>query len=418
LVEPLGVSGWLAFRPAARQETAKLMVALVEEMDTLFSQYPIDAIYSSEPRSYRRTPRGRRALARAIEDDRVERLTWATPSRGPGGPGRTGLADAQCLLTFPSKRFSQTVGSVSIVIQPNVQSAYLSLTQVVTSVLTQWFEPLGAVSAFVSHYGMVEGGEIGDHPLITRHERQSGIVLGPHAVERYLRGVFWAMGLGAQLCSYLGGQEAVLRNAPVARALSTGSGVWLLASDEPPGSRNDFVRLATYLAPLIGTANDIRAVETVADAGDTGQINWRQSEYAASEELAAVLEEAAALPSRELSTNMPVQKRVPIRGLRALLDLEADAALNLYLERPPTRPQLVRLVATMQAWYEQGVTGGFGGAGFHSLEGPTVDGRVVRWNADLGSADSERAIHSLATQLAVLPDVNVTQLVIGTNSTG
>jgi hypothetical protein len=72
----------------------------------------------------------------------------------------------------------------------------------------------------------------------------------------------------------------------------------------------------------------------------------------------------------------------------------------------------------MQAWYEQGVTGGFGGAGFHSLEGPTVDGRVVRWNADLGSADSERAIHSLATQLAVLPDVNVTQLVIGTNSTG
>lgn len=53
-------------------------------------------------------------------------------------------------------------------------------------------------------------------------------------------------------------------------------------------------------------------------------------------------------------------------------------------------PQLVCLVAAMQARYEEGFKGGFGRAGFHNLAQPTIDGRVIRWEADLGSSDAER----------------------------
>jgi hypothetical protein len=80
--------------------------------------------------------------------------------------------------------------------------------------------------------------------------------------------------------------------------------------------------------------------------------------------------------------------------------------------------RLVHLVAAMQAWYEEGFSRGFGGSGFLSLTGPTANARVIRWDADLGSADTEFPVGTLALRLAGLPDVKVTRLVLGAQSTG
>jgi hypothetical protein len=414
LPEPLGVSGWLAFPPTLRQQDIPLLLRLIEDIDTLLRPYPIGEIYSSEPRFYGRTPRGRRALAASVRAGRVGSLIWTTPSRGPGGPGLTRITDAQCTLSLHSTIFPAAAGSIAIVIQPGKQAAYPGLVEQVMTFLTTWFDPLNAASAFVSHYGIiVRRGEVGDHAQITRYERtsSSGTVSGWGAVRRYVRGVFWGMGLGPDLCNQLGGPAAVLHNAPMSRAWPLGTGVWLQASDEPPGAEADLARLATYIQPLLGTAADIRQ----ADAEDLAC--WHESHRTDSDDLAAIFEEAATIPHAPVPSSKPRQKRVPIRGLRALLDLEVGAALNGHLERPPTRPQLVRLVATMQAWYEEGFSGAFGGSGFHSLTGPTADARVIRWDADLGSADAELAVRALALRLASLPDVKVTRLVLGAPST-
>jgi hypothetical protein len=94
-----------------------------------------------------------------------------------------------------------------------------------------------------------------------------------------------------------------------------------------------------------------------------------------------------------------------------------DVALNLYLEAPPST-QLAELVATMDAWYIDGAGGGFGGVGFHGLDGPSVDGPIARWHVDLGSSDGERAIRALARRLGNLTDITVKRLVLGTETVG
>jgi hypothetical protein len=305
-------------------------------------------------------------------------------------------------------------GSIAIIIQPGYQSAYLGLVQKVTAFVTRWFDLLNAANAFVSHYGIVDGrGEVGDHPLITRYERAScGPVMGWHAVRRYVRGVFWAMGLGADLCNLLGGQAAILHNSPAARASELDAGVWLQASDEPPGTSDEIQRLADFVQPLLGTTADIRALDAEAKASQ------REPDDAGADAWAPIFEEAATLQQESLASSEFGQTPVPLRGLRALIDLEVDATVNLHLEEPPSRQQLVRLVATMQAWYEDGFSGAFGGEGLHSLGTPTLDGRVVRWKVDMGSADTEHAIRALAARLGDLTGVKVKRLVLGTESGG
>jgi hypothetical protein len=75
-------------------------------------------------------------------------------------------------------------------------------------------------------------------------------------------------------------------------------------------------------------------------------------------------------------------------------------------------------MATLYVRYEAGFQGDFGGTRFHDLTGPTVDGRVVGWHADLGSADGEREVKELSGRLARLKDPTVRRLVLGTESAG
>jgi len=67
----------------------------------------------------------------------------------------------------------------------------------------------------------------------------------------------------------------------------------------------------------------------------------------------------------------------------------------------------------MQAWYEEGFSGAFGGSGFHSLSGPTTDARVIRWDADLGSADAELAVRALVHRLTRWLGANLSDALMG-----
>jgi hypothetical protein len=52
------------------------------------------------------------------------------------------------------------------------------------------------------------------------------------------------------------------------------------------------------------------------------------------------------------------------------------------------------------------------------LNGPSLDGAVLRWSIDFGSSDALAAVHALAQRLANLPEVTVTEVALGTEELG
>lgn len=54
----------------------------------------------------------------------------------------------------------------------------------------------------------------------------------------------------------------------------------------------------------------------------------------------------------------------------------------------------------------------------HAIDGPSVDGRVMRWSVDLGSADAGRALRELAERLAEIAEIRVQRIVVGVETVG
>jgi hypothetical protein len=214
----------------------------------------------------------------------------------------------------------------------------------------------------------------------------------------------------------IGGRERVLHDAPVEIARAVNDGVWLQVSNGIP-TEHALARLAAYLSPVLDwAASDILAAN--AEGRDRRTAARRET---AVDDLSPLVMEAMAQARAEVTTDasVAVRKAVPIRGLHEFLDeLSVDVAIKIQLDQPPTREQLARLMATLYVWYEAGFQGEFGGKGFHDLTGPTIDGRVVRWHADLGSADGKRAIKELAGRLARVKDPAIRRLALGTDSAG
>jgi hypothetical protein len=102
---------------------------------------------------------------------------------------------------------------------------------------------------------------------------------------------------------------------------------------------------------------------------------------------------------------------VRVRGLRRL---EIDSALNIKLADPPTLLQQAIVEEVVDRWYEDGAEHGFGDGHLHYLNGPSLDGAVLRWSIDCGSSDALAAVHALAQRLANLPQVTVTEVALGT----
>lgn len=412
-VAPPWVSAWIAGPPALRDQP-ELLVSLTDDLLSLLAPFPIGPIYSSEPREYRLTTRGRSSLANAIRADRINTLVFAT---SPQPPLTTGLNRATALLALSSRQNGDQSTQLQLQLRPADPARFAPLARQVIDFVTRWFAELGAASAFVSTYNVTVNGEIGDSPVVTAHERRRGaIATGWTASCRYIRGAFWGTGLGSELCARLGGRERVLHDAPVEIARAVNDGVWLQVSNGIP-AEDALVRLAAFLSPVLDWA-----ASDILGANAEGRRQWEATRpETAADDLSPLLLEAMAQARAQVSTEASVAGRnaVPIRGLGQFLDeLGVDVAINIQLSEPPTRQQLAQLMATLYVWYEAGFQGEFGGKGFHDLTGPTIDGRVVRWHADLGSADGERAVKELAGRLARVRHLTVRRLVLGTDSAG
>lgn len=405
----MDVTAWLAGPPGLRGE-AELLTVLLDDLLRLLRPYGIRSVWTSEPRIYRTGSRGRALLAEALADGRVEGLVLDNRPV----VAEAGSANAHLRLgpsSEPDLAFLMT-----IVVRPALMNSPAQIAAQLTGFLLRWLGPLRAAAAFISYSWIQDGRRVGDQPLRTAYEEEHGLptLISWSALRRYARGAFWGTGLGPDLCAQLGGQVRVLREAPVALARPVDKGVWLQLSDSPPAEPAALAHLAAFLAPLLTwTREDVLAVESEAHGEEAIAKLIRSTSVKATAFLppAPTPETADASPAPLSSAS----QAVPIRGLR---DLEPETGLNVYLAAPPTPAQRATMETAMEAWYREGFNGHFGGTGFHDLTGPTVDGRVMRWHADFGSADARHAIRSLARRLAELPGATVERLVVGTEHAG
>ena len=175
------------------------------------------------------------------------------------------------------------------------------------------------------------------------------------------------MALGPDLCEELGRKERVLKNAPVAAARPLGNGVWLQASASPNSDSTILDPLRGYLAPLL---------------------SWTRTDTGGGPPPPATTEPARR-PTIYRESAQHIVGRIPTKFMP---NAGGDRGLNLYFAETPDPAQRTAIVEAVRKWYALGLTGGFGGSGFHKLNGPTIDGRVMRWRIDFGSADCRRTV--------------------------
>lgn len=391
-----GLTAWLGGPPGILVG-GDLVVSLLGDLIEIMRPYGVWEIGTSEPRTYGLSSRAQGQLAEALKAGRITDLGFVGGSVFDpwGGP----QVSVQVSLRSPyGNYFATTVG---LDIRRLTQAEAVTAAPILAELITRWFAPLQAAAAFVSDRPE-------DAAIITVHERSErrGSLLTWPAIGHFLRGVFWGMGLGPSLCARLGGRGRVLVEAPVAVARTIGEGVWLQVTPEPPAGEAALARLAAYLKSLLHwTPAERRALRPTSSSTST------TSETEADSLVSTPQRERDPALGREAGTRVTRGREVPISIIELI---DPDVCLNVYLRAAPSRSQQDAVERAMATWYERGFEGQFGRAGFHSLSGPTVDGRVMRWSVDLGSADSQRALEALAHSLGRLSSPRVQRVVVGT----
>lgn len=371
------VTLWLAMSPETATE-ASTALELIEDLFALLKPYGARSVWSSEPRTYHTGPAGRRALAEALSSGRIRDLVMAPPTKIRGVAAMVRLDPRLC-----------TAG-LNVRAEGEDDRRLVSTFNAGVPFLKKWFIRTNAASGFVSV-------DAHDYDIQTGYEAQlgQGVLSTWAAVQRFLRGVFWGMALGPSLTSRLGGIDTIARDAPAAVIEPLGHGVWLQATASPDSESQAGSPLATYLAPLLSWTRD-----DVAPTGVFETAELTRAEMPSGGDVSAAARRAA----------------VPVRFAR---NAGIDTGLNIHFRQAPDQTARERVSTVVQGWYAIGVSGGFGGRGFHELNGPTVDGNVMRWRIDFGSASVRPSVGSLASDLgqAVGPSI-VAGIVVGTEKAG
>ncbi|MBI4492109.1 MAG: hypothetical protein HY690_04890 [Chloroflexi bacterium] len=203
-----------------------------------------------------------------------------------------------------------------------------------------------------------------------------GARFGPNALERYVRGPGWGLWLTACHLEGLGGRARVLREAPVHRIVERPTGLWLeLTADPWDVPEEALARLASYLAPITPTVEQVHAVDP---------LGWPPPE-----EVEAVTEADAYAD----------YAGPPLRFEWLLLDGDT-VPINVHLAQQPAPEVAAALERAVLAWYNDGAQEAYGPGGFHDLRGPDWDELTVRWDVDMGPADYERGLDDLTRRLA------------------
>jgi hypothetical protein len=178
----------------------------------------------------------------------------------------------------------------------------------------------------------------------------------------------------------------------VALSRRLGRGVWLQAPSEPNSDSTILEPLRSYLGPLL---------------------TWTRADTGAPAPPPAATEPVDPTRINRLNDQLSHKVRpIPARFKR---DAGIDTGLNLHFAEAPTPAQRSAAEKVVGGWYVEGATGSFGGVGFHELTGPTLDGRVMRWRIDFGSADSRRAVRWISRELTGIPGApGIERIVIGT----
>lgn len=387
---PAGLTAWLAAPPRGDRD-ARPFQAVLDELIALAVAHGVRSALTDEPRSYRLTPRGRAALSEAIAAQRAHDVTLATPvhQRLDG--------DAVIYLRLQSRVRRELALDLGVTVIPGRREPWPRLLSHVTHLITHGFDPLDAGAAFVS-VRHSRGKEVsGDQPLVTAYEQSNHlppIVTWP-AIERFVRGVFWGMGLGPGLCARLGGPDRVAHEAPVPIAQRLGRGVWLQTSEAPPAQHAALSRLAEYLVPVLPRSQD------------------------------DVLAVQPALPIHRVASGPPRRSRPAPRrsGLSIPVRFqgrdEKVAGLNIRFAAPITQEQRALVKSAVRQWFGAGFAGRLGGE-LHWLGDPSIsaEGDAMRWTVDFGDVDPLSAMEELTARLATLAAPRVEEVVLGTDEVG
>lgn len=399
------ITCWLGAYPW-KEADPDILVALVNEILQFCNSYGgVGSIWTSEPRTYRPTVHGLACLQDTIGLRRADTLTISTPPQFNRG-GFVPVQPFTATVNFFDEDFPMTNASIEVTVQAPLEASLSSVVMQLVDFVARWFEPLQALSAFVSSDVWGNGTIVGDSPEQTAMERERQVtpLEAFPLLEVYARGVFWGNGLGPSLCARMGGVERVLAEAPVLVARPMGSGVWLQLSGTPPPDQSELDQLASYFRPLT-------------------EWTWESTQAVIQAYLAANRPTEAVppvspvrLPSIAAKATSRKKAAVPVRWLP---DAHEDAAvgLNVHLAAPPSAAQRAQLEGLIAAWYRCGFEGLFGGVGFHTIWGPSVDGSVLRWYVDLGSADPRRAIQGLVEKLEA-STLSVAHVIVGTETAG
>ena len=230
----------------------------------------------------------------------------------------------------------------------------------------------------------------------TSHERElfHAVVLlgrpssdyGPAALERFARGSAWALWLTDGHIQRLGGWERVSQDAPAARVERRPGGVWLELTESPWDVPAEALsRLDSFLRPILPTAAELVAADPE-------------------------LPLPSRRPPRVTATDRYRSFTGADVGVEWIGGEEDGFTVNVHLARRPSAAAVRSLERLAHAWYLEGAEGRFAPplargvdpSGFHNQTPPDWDGRVVRWNVDLGGAqvDVRAATGELGRRLA------------------
>jgi hypothetical protein len=374
---PPRVCAWLGAAPelATRPEA---LFAIVQELIGLVQPIPIDAVFTSEPRSYRITPNGLHALETALAMRRIESLLFSSPS---GPPPYVTSADVMIYLgaSDDSEPRPANIGIGFVLPDPADREP---VVQRLAAFVQRWAATLEVASAFVST-------DPRDTAGLTwlEGERKTLATRTWYQAQLNARGVSWGMMLGSALCARLGGRERVLEEAPAAIRTALGDGVWLQLSAIPSADPNAVERMTAYLNPLL---------------------NWSAPEH------------RVALPIARQQTPRVVggDSAVPIRWL---VPGEDTSAINIYLARSVSDAGVNAVVVAVKDWFKAGfVAHSDESPRFHyvSMHSHDREDAVLRWQIDLGHVDERVAVEELARALVALPEHPVTEIVVGVEEIG
>ncbi len=388
-----GVVAWLAAPPLLRRDTVRLD-ALIDGMLILLEPFNPHTIRTDEPRIYRLNPLGRSLLRDALNAECVNLMMFEfgehsiVVGRVIAYIGGDSLYDGgQWIPALPAV--------VEIDIATDDLAVQAEMAQRAADFVRHQAAALDAAAALVAQRGA------GKHPGRSEYESVHGLPRLAYwkDIARFTRGAFWATFLGPTQCERLGGQDYVVRTAPIWRAEPAGHGVWLQISPDFPENEPNIAPLLAFLAPIL---------------------SWTKDDLATSGDIDRMYHVPPSFPMKwfkDVSDPMLKQSPiVPLRKLPTYKETDSQIVLNIYTDGPISAEQRTILDIALHTWKYDGHEDGFNGAFIAWLGFLSFSSTSVRCVVDIDYHDD--SLRALQEYLSILVGVTVREIVIGIEEVG